>query len=77
MAEPSPDKIVIGAIGTLIASVIGAAIGWLPGRLTGAVGAPLTLLLAAVGAISGLAFSLIIRDTSVSLGARATAASVI
>jgi hypothetical protein len=49
MAEPSPDKIVIGAIGPLITTVIGAAIGWLPGGLTGAIGSPLTVLLAAVG----------------------------
>jgi hypothetical protein len=57
MAEPSPDKIVIGAIGSLI----GAAIGWLPGGLTGAIGAPLTTLLAAVGGISGLVFSLMYK----------------
>jgi len=38
--------------------VIGAAIGWLPGGLTGAIGSPLTVLLAAVGGISGLVFSL-------------------
>jgi len=30
MAEPSPDKIVIGAIGPLITTVIGAA--WIDGR---------------------------------------------
>jgi hypothetical protein len=54
MAEPSPDKIAIGAIGPLITTVIGATIGWLPGGLTGAIGAPLTVLLAAVGGISGL-----------------------
>ena len=35
MAEPSPDKIVIGAIGPLITTVIGAAIGWLSGRIDG------------------------------------------
>ena len=34
MAEASPDKIVIGAIGPLMTTVIGAAIGWLPGGLT-------------------------------------------
>ncbi len=56
MAEPSPDKIVIGAIGPLITTVIGAAIGWLPGGLSGAIGSALTVLLAAVGAISGLVF---------------------
>jgi hypothetical protein len=39
----------MGAIGPLIATVIGAAIGRLPGVLTGAIGSPLTVLLAAVG----------------------------
>ena len=58
MAEPSPDKIVIGAIGPLIMSVIGAAIEWLPGGLTGAIGSELTVLLASVGGISGLVFLL-------------------
>jgi CDP-diglyceride synthetase len=61
MAEPSPDKIVIGAIGPLITTVIGAAIGWLPGGLTGAIGSALTTLLAAVGGISGLVFSLMYK----------------
>jgi hypothetical protein len=61
MAEPSPDKIVIGAIGPLITTVIGAAVGWLPGGLTGAIGSPLTVLLAAVGGISGLVFSLMYK----------------
>jgi hypothetical protein len=42
----------------LITTVIGAAIGWLPGGLTGAIGAPLTVLLAGVGGTSGLIFSL-------------------
>jgi len=45
MAEPSPDRIVIDAIGPLITTVIGAAIGWLPGGLTGAIASPLTVLL--------------------------------
>jgi hypothetical protein len=31
MAEPSPDKIVIGAISPLITTVIGGVIGWLLG----------------------------------------------
>ncbi len=48
MAEPSPDRIVVNAIGPLITTVIGAAIGWLPGGLTGAIGSPLTVLFAAV-----------------------------
>jgi hypothetical protein len=61
MAEPSPDKIVIGAIGPLITTVIGAAIGWLPGGLTGAIGSALTTLLTAVGGISGLVFSLMYK----------------
>src|SRR5258706_4747642 len=61
MAEPSPDKIVIGAIGPFITTVIGAAIGWLPGGLTGAIGSPVTVLLAAVGGISGLVFSLMYK----------------
>ena len=69
MAEPSPDKIVIGAIGPLITTVIGAAIGWLPGGLTGAIGSPLTVLLAAVGGISGLAFSLMYKRYIGVLGA--------
>jgi hypothetical protein len=61
MAEPSPDKIVLGTIGPLITTVIGAAIGWLPGGLTGAIGQPLTVLLAGVGGISGLVFSLMYK----------------
>src|SRR5262249_42234407 len=40
---------VINAIGPLITTVIGAVIGWLPGGLTGAIGAPLTVLLAVGG----------------------------
>src|SRR5258708_36046027 len=69
MAETSPDKIVISAIGPLITTVIGAAIGWLPGGLTGAIGSPLTVLLAAVGGISGLAFSLMYKRYIGVLGA--------
>jgi hypothetical protein len=61
MAEPSPDKIVVGAIGPLITTVVGAAIGWLPGGLTGAIGQSLTNLLTAAGALSGLAFSLMYK----------------
>jgi len=61
MAEPPPDKVVISSIGPLITTVIGAAIGWSPGGLTGATGAPLTVLLAAVGGISGLIFSLMYK----------------
>ena len=61
MAEPSPHKIVIGAIGPLITTVIGAVVGWLPGGLTGAIGSPLTVLLAAVGGMSGLVFSLMYK----------------
>jgi hypothetical protein len=57
MAEPSPDKFLIGAIGSLV----GAAIGLLPGGLAGAIGQPLTVLLAAVGGISGLIFSLMYK----------------
>src|SRR5262249_55822319 len=60
MAEPSPDKIVIGIVGSLI----GAAIGLLPGGLTGAIGSPLTVLLGAFGGISGLAFSLMCQHWS-------------
>src|SRR5258708_36757051 len=69
MAETSPDKIVISAIGPLITTVIGAAIGWLPGRFAGAIGSPLTVLLAAVGGISGLAFSLMYKRYIGVLGA--------
>jgi hypothetical protein len=65
MAEPSPDKIVIGIVGSLI----GAAIGWLPGGLTGSIGAPLTTLLAAVGGIGGLVFSLMYKRYIGVLGA--------
>src|SRR6266853_6114646 len=61
MAEPSPDRIVVNAIGPLITTVIGAAIGWLPGGLTGAIGSPLTVLLTAIGGISGLIFSLMYK----------------
>jgi hypothetical protein len=57
MADPSPDRIVMGVIGSLI----GAALGWLPGGLAGAIGAPLTVLLTVVGGISGLAFSLMYK----------------
>jgi hypothetical protein len=61
VAEPSLDKAVIKAIGPLIITAIGAVIGWLPGGLTGAIGQPLTALLTAVGAISGLVFSLMYK----------------
>jgi hypothetical protein len=64
MAEPLPDKIVTGAIGPLITTVIGAAIGWLPGGLTGEIGSALTVLLAAAGGISGLVFSLMYQHCS-------------
>ncbi len=64
MAEPSPDRIVVGTIGPLITTVVGAAIGWLPGGLTGAIGSSLTVLLAAVGGISGLVFSLMYQHCS-------------
>jgi hypothetical protein len=60
MAEPSPDKIVISAIGPLITTVIGAAIAWLSGGAD-VTGRPLTVLLAAVGGIGGLAFSLMYK----------------
>jgi hypothetical protein len=73
MAEPSPDKIVTGAIGPLITTVIGAAVGWLPGGLTGAIGSALTVLLTALGGISGLAFSLMYKRYIGVLGAGADA----
>jgi len=73
MAEPSPDKIVIGTIGPLITTVIGAAIGWVPGGLSGAIGSALTVLLAAVGGVSGLAFSLMYKRYIGVLGAGAEA----
>jgi hypothetical protein len=41
--------------------VIGTAIGWLPGGLIEVIGSTLSVLLAAVGGISGLAFSLIYK----------------
>ena len=59
-----PDKIVMGSIGRLITTVIGAVIGWLPAGLTGAIGSPLTVLLAAVGGISGLVFWLMYQHCS-------------
>jgi hypothetical protein len=59
MTEPTSDKIVIGAIGSLVTTVIGAAIGWF--GWSGSIGAPLTTLLAAVGGISGLIFSLMYK----------------
>ena len=65
MAEPSPDKIVIGIVGSLI----GAAIGLLPGGLTGSIGSPLTVLLGAFGGISGLVFSLMYKRYIGVLGA--------
>jgi hypothetical protein len=71
MAEPSPDKIVIGTIGPLITTVIGAAIGWLPGGLSGALGSALTNLLTAAGAIGGLVFSLMYKRYIGVLGAGA------
>jgi len=64
MAEPSPEKMAIGAIGPLITTAIGAAIGWPPGGLTGAIGSPSTVLLAAVGRIGGLVFSLMYQHRS-------------
>src|SRR5215467_2077392 len=69
MAETSPERIVIGAIGPLIATVIGAAIGWLPGGLAGAIGSTLPVLFAAVGGISGLVFSLMYKRYIGVLGA--------
>jgi hypothetical protein len=42
-----PNKIVIGTIGPLITTLIGAAIGSLPGGLAGAIGPPLMLAAAA------------------------------
>jgi len=68
MAEPSPDKIVIGTIGPLITSVIGAAIAWLSGGAD-VTGRPLTVLLAAVGGISGLVSSLMYKRYLGVLGA--------
>jgi hypothetical protein len=44
-----PDKIIIGRIGPLTTTVVGAAVGWLPGGLTSVIGSPLTVLLAGVG----------------------------
>jgi hypothetical protein len=59
MAETSPDRVVVTTIGPLIASVSGAAIGWLTGGSGGSIAQPLTSLLAIAGAVGGLAFSLI------------------
>jgi len=69
MAEPSADGVVVTTIGPLIASVIGAAIGWLTGGSSGFSGHALTSLLAIVGAVSGLAFSLMYRRYLGVLGA--------
>jgi TIR domain len=64
-----PDSVVVTTIGPLIASVIGAAIGWLTGGSSEFIGQALTSLLAIVGAISGLAFSLMYRRYLGVLGA--------
>jgi hypothetical protein len=60
-ASASVDEVIVSIIGPLITAAIGATIGWLPGGLTGAAGAPLTVLLAAVGGISGLVFALMYK----------------
>jgi hypothetical protein len=58
VAELSPDKIVVGAVG----AVIGAAIGsLLPSGWTSAIGSPLAVLLASAGSIVGLIFSLMYK----------------
>jgi hypothetical protein len=68
MAEASPDKIVVSAIGPLITTVIGAAIAWLSGGAD-VTGRPLMVLLTAVGGISGLVFSLMYKRYIGVLGA--------
>jgi hypothetical protein len=56
-AKPSaPEYWWVYALLLSTTTVIGAAIGWLPGGLSGAIGSALTILLAAVGAIGGLVF---------------------
>jgi hypothetical protein len=45
----------------LIITVVGAVIGWLPGGVASAIGAPWTTLFSAIGGISGLVFSLMYR----------------
>ena len=54
MAETSPDRVVVTTIGPLIASVSGAALGWLTGGSGGSIAQPLTSLLAIAGAVGGL-----------------------
>jgi len=51
MTGASPDSVLVNTIGPLITAAIGAAIGWLPGGSTGAMGSVLTSLLAVAGAI--------------------------
>jgi hypothetical protein len=69
MAETSPDRVVVTTIGPLIASVGGAALGWLSGGSGGSIAQPLTSLLAIAGAVGGLAFSLMYRRYLGVLGA--------
>jgi hypothetical protein len=69
MAETSPDRVVVTTIGPLIASVSGAALGWLTGGSGGSIAQPLTSLLAIAGAVGGLAFSLMYRRYLGVLGA--------
>jgi hypothetical protein len=61
MADPSPDSVIVKTIGPFIGTAIGTLIGWLPGGSTGGIAPVLTALLALVGGISGLAFSLIYK----------------
>jgi len=61
MADASPDSVIVKTIGPFIGTAIGTLIGWLTGGSTGGIGSVLTALLAVVGGIGGLVFSLIYK----------------
>jgi hypothetical protein len=68
-ASAPPDRAVVIAIGLFIVA-IGTGAGWLAGAgLTGAMGAPLTVLSAVIGGISGLVFWLLFERYIGVLGA--------
>src|SRR5215471_1130697 len=69
MAEPSPDSLLLKILGPLFGAAFGTLLGLLPGGLAGAIGAPSTVLLAAICGIAGLAFSLMYRRYVLVLGA--------
>jgi hypothetical protein len=69
MAEETPNSTFAKIIGPFIAWALGAAIGWLSGGMTGALGSAVATLLVVLGGISGLVFSLMYKRYVGVLGA--------